>query len=138
MRERIVKRYYCDYCKKAGCSKYHMTEHEKHCTMNPNRDCRMCALLANSAAPLDEIRALVPRIREVSDDQGLYDHTHYGRKVAEAVDVMRQAADGCPVCVFAALRQEHVFVSSEAFDFKAECDAVFREVNADRYQGVAL
>ena len=42
MRKRRVWRYYCDFCKKANCSSYAISEHEKHCTMNPDRQCRMC------------------------------------------------------------------------------------------------
>jgi hypothetical protein len=42
MRRRQVWRYYCDYCKKANCSASSISNHEQHCTMNPNRTCRMC------------------------------------------------------------------------------------------------
>jgi|ERR1044072_785675 hypothetical protein len=42
MRKRRVWRYYCDFCKKANCSAHATSEHEKHCTMNPERQCRMC------------------------------------------------------------------------------------------------
>lgn len=35
-------RYYCDFCKKGGCSGGHMANHEIHCTKNPNRKCGMC------------------------------------------------------------------------------------------------
>ena len=34
--------YYCDFCKKNGLMAYHIKEHEKHCTANPNRECGMC------------------------------------------------------------------------------------------------
>lgn len=35
-------RYYCDFCKKSGCSGHHIVKHETHCCRNPNRVCRMC------------------------------------------------------------------------------------------------
>jgi hypothetical protein len=35
------KVYYCDFCKKHGLSSYWMREHEKHCTLNPDRRCGM-------------------------------------------------------------------------------------------------
>ena len=34
--------YYCEFCKKKGMSSYHMKRHEKHCTSNINRWCKMC------------------------------------------------------------------------------------------------
>jgi len=39
---RVVKKnvYYCDFCKKH--SLLPLTKHERHCTGNPNRECRLC------------------------------------------------------------------------------------------------
>ena len=34
------KVYYCDFCKKHGLKT--IAIHEKHCTANPNRECRLC------------------------------------------------------------------------------------------------
>ena len=37
--------YWCGFCKtKRGLSKYAMEKHEKHCTANPGRECRLCKL----------------------------------------------------------------------------------------------
>lgn len=36
--------YYCDFCKKKSFRKSSMEKHEKHCTMNPKRECRLCKL----------------------------------------------------------------------------------------------
>lgn len=36
--------YYCDFCKKKGLSAGHIATHEKHCTGNPERECRLCEL----------------------------------------------------------------------------------------------
>jgi len=39
---RVVKKnvYYCDFCKKKGLRS--LEKHEKYCTGNPNRECRLC------------------------------------------------------------------------------------------------
>ncbi|MCK5346673.1 MAG: hypothetical protein KAR20_24855, partial [Candidatus Heimdallarchaeota archaeon] len=39
---RVVKKnvYYCDFCKKKGLRSLKI--HEKHCTANPDRECRLC------------------------------------------------------------------------------------------------
>jgi len=42
MKELLKKVYYCDFCKKKGMSKHHMSKHEMSCTMNPNRKCGLC------------------------------------------------------------------------------------------------
>lgn len=39
MKVLLRKRYYCDYCKRAGGSRVHMEKHEKGCTNNPKREC---------------------------------------------------------------------------------------------------
>lgn len=107
MRERMVRRYYCDFCKKAGCSKGHMVKHERRCTANPNRVCGMCALGAIKSAPLDELIKL-------ACEPG-----------TEADDVLG-AAKGCPACALSAIRQSSRAVSADpesmanaiAFDYK--------------------
>ena len=39
---KVVKKnvYYCDYCNKKGLRS--LKAHEKHCTANPDRECRLC------------------------------------------------------------------------------------------------
>ena len=38
----LKKVYYCEFCKKHGLSAGSLRLHEKHCTGNRNRECRMC------------------------------------------------------------------------------------------------
>ena len=42
MKIKTKKVYYCEYCKRHGLSSYYMKRHEKYCTLNPGRACRMC------------------------------------------------------------------------------------------------
>ena len=42
MRTVLKKVYYCDFCKKKGLSASSISKHEKHCTLNPKRECRLC------------------------------------------------------------------------------------------------
>jgi len=42
MKEKIKKVYYCDFCKRHTLTINSMVKHEKHCTLNPNRICRVC------------------------------------------------------------------------------------------------
>jgi len=51
----IVKKsvFYCDFCRKYKLTSYAMKVHEKHCTMNPDRVCRMTGC-CNKSCPICE------------------------------------------------------------------------------------
>lgn len=77
-------RYYCDFCKKSGGNS--LAKHEKHCTGNPNRECRMC----NCNPPTAELIAAV------------------GSGGPEGLERLRKAADDCPACILAGIRQSKI------------------------------
>ncbi len=85
MRKKRSWRYYCDHCGKSGGSGGAMSQHERHCTLNPTRECRMCALAGGAPTSMPR---LIAALR--------------GNGVVGA----REAADGCPACVLAAIRQD--------------------------------
>jgi len=92
MRTKRINRYYCDHCKKSGCSSYHMQRHEASCTANPQRTCRMC----------DFQRDLAPMIAILKEP---------GATTEEWKDKMRRVreeAEECPACILAAIRQSGV------------------------------
>ena len=121
MRKKKVWRYYCDFCRKGGCGGGSMKRHEGSCCRNPDRVCRMCQLAKGEQKPLPElIEAL-------------------GNGTPQGVERLRSAAEGCPVCMLAAIIQSKLQrprVTGEdsgfsvEFDFKKERDAFFREVNS--------
>lgn len=82
MRTVLRNRYYCDHCKKAGGSAGHMRTHEQHCTSNPERKCRMCALADRETLSIDENHKLV---------------LEKGFAIA--------SKEMCPACLLAAIRQ---------------------------------
>ena len=131
MRTKKVNRYYCDFCKKAGCSAGHMRSHETHCTMNPNRVCRMCALIEDRArtANLSELIALLP-IKEQfkTKTKNIEDSPYPGLEAAvEAViPKLRDAAGDCPMCIWSALRQADLHHYTE-FDLKSESSPILDE-----------
>jgi hypothetical protein len=84
MRQLKRWRYYCDFCKKVGGHKWRMEIHEKHCTANPNRECRVCThLLGEIQQPLPDLIAA------------------YSRSWKE----MRDLCCNCPACTLAVMRQ---------------------------------
>ena len=106
MRTKRVVRYYCEFCKKSGGLKSAMVLHEKHCTMNPNRQCRMCEKIDGIQKPMVELIAL-----------------------AKDLSKLRDAASDCPMCILAALRQAGL-VAEAQYDYAGECKKIFADMAA--------
>lgn len=123
MKERMRKQYYCDFCKKSGGSKYHMKIHEKHCTNNPDRECRMCVLLhGGQIAPTKELIAAL------------------GSGGDEGLKRLEEASDYCPMCTLSAIRQSGVNDIGEdgpsagyvSYDYQSDVKRAFDEINEER------
>ncbi|MBA7559115.1 hypothetical protein ES708_00728 [subsurface metagenome] len=134
MKKKKVWRYYCDFCKKSGCSGGHISKHEKSCTMNPGRVCGMCKVIDKTQPEMgDMLLALsVAKITETTGGDGDFEWVSYSiANQEEALDNLRNIANGCPACMLAALRQYgHPFVFDK-FNFKAERDSVWAGIRED-------
>lgn len=124
MRSKKVYRYYCEFCKKSGCSARHIKHHEERCTLNPNRKCGMCGLLEQEQPDLIGLMALLPKAPFIEDDNGGY---YQGTELTkEFID----ASGGCPACTMAAMRQSKIPVHAYTnFDFTKECKSIWEEFN---------
>lgn len=89
--KRQVWQYRCDFCAKRNLSAGAIAKHEKHCTANPNRICRMCAAIKKEQKALD---ALIACLSLAKPDYG----------IAE----LRELAEECPACILAAIRQSKI------------------------------
>lgn len=119
MKSKRVWRYYCDYCKKSGCSKHWIAKHESSCIRNDERKCRMCKFMGLEQKPMAE----------------LVEAAHEGLKSLE------DAADNCPVCILSAIvRARPAPIGPDdvwddrfdGFDFKKEMKEVFDSANSAR------
>ena len=125
MRVKKVNRYYCDFCKKSGCSGGALKKHELHCTMNPNRICRMCALAKEEQTPMTTLLATLPIM--------IFDVTAPAPPDIN-IDALRESAHNCPVCIFSALRQKGIPIYYTGFDYQVEATEFIREAhNTDEY-----
>jgi len=134
MREKRVMRYWCDYCNKGGCQKAAMLRHEEHCTLNPQRKCRVCNEAHNfGGSGLAKLVLIAKNDSESLAELG-YDLPPLTTN-KELVDELKDAADGCPVCVFSALRQAGKIgidkVTKEDFDLNKELADFWREKNRE-------
>ena len=111
MRVKKVNRYYCDFCKKAGSSAYHLRRHESVCTMNPNRVCGVCKMLEDEQPSLIRMIASLPLHEDHLVAKGKQ-YEHYAETLTSAANdslpALRDIANNCPACILAAIRQAHI------------------------------
>ena len=139
MNRKRVWRYYCEFCKKSGCSAGHMKHHENNCTMNPNRKCGMCEYTENEQASIvDLLKALKADILEYKKDNTFDRYNEVGTYLMENVysvplNKLRNVSEGCPACILAAIRQSGISQSIE-FDFKKEKEEFWAGYNESQKQ----
>jgi len=95
-----------------------MKTHEKHCTANPNRECRFCKIVGikNDKERLKQI--VVDAIQDF-DEMGFDEQIDRAVTIQNDISVkLLKESHGCPACVLAAVRQTK---DSELiqFDYKA-------------------
>jgi len=143
-----VNKYICDFCGKKNYSKHAMEVHEKHCTMNPNREWRMCvALNGGTSTALSELKKLITDdlktgylfekqfpIDESDDDYLLF------KKIVKVADKIYELSSQCPMCTMAALRQTGIPVYESIFDYKKSLTIALDEIHRERvshYTGIS-
>jgi len=135
VRKKKVWRYYCDFCKKSGCSGGHLKNHEARCTMNPNRSCGMCEMFEECPRPIDQLLAILPDPKQYmmgKDEFGLMVYVGLEKAVEEAMSKLREATENCPACILATFRQKGIPVPAiRSFNFKKECEAWWDLFNDD-------
>ena len=109
MRSKTVTMYYCDFCKKRGQSRYHIIEHEKHCTGNPERTCQMCG-----DTGVREITEIVPYL--IPADGALRSkYMAMDSCTDRIVGILRDRLSGCPACMLATIRRMRVCLPEWSF-----------------------
>lgn len=132
MKTKTATRYYCDYCERSSDSASHMARHEKHCTMNPERQCRVCGFLELHQKPMIVLRGCFPIKTDVMvQDEFGYTVTYLGSlKIGEGLTKLRELTENCPACILATIRQSGIPVPAvEGFDFMAEMAAAWTSFN---------
>jgi len=112
MKVKIKKVYYCEYCKKRGLRKPDMEKHEKHCTLNLNRECRLC----------DRKESVVDIVDGYLDMEG---------KNVDVKELM-DSFDECPACTLTVIRCSRIIGVS--FDYEKELQKWWAAKNEEAYQ----
>jgi hypothetical protein len=117
MREKIVRRFYCDFCSRGGFKKPSIQTHETSCTKNPNRVCGTCNSAVRNYA---EIVAGLKLQEGVDQQESDGVQREYLTVFSEsALRWLYLQCDHCPTCVLSVLRQGK-FEAFEIFDYKQE------------------
>ena len=130
MRKAKRWRYYCDFCKKAGGSAFHMKNHESSCTKNPDRHCNMCNLIDSVQVPMSRLKAIISSYKDRIDGFFTDKHEDAERAVIELLAALKEETDGCPACILATLRQTEMWQTD--FNFDAERKIFFDRVKEYR------
>lgn len=129
MKKRMAWRYTCEHCGKSGASGGHISKHERFCTKNPQRDCRMCRMVGNEPKPVAELLAAVDY--KASDAGFTSDETLYRELDLTRV---RELCGGCPACLLAVVRQskneDGVCIIEEGFSWNTERDQWMEDYRA--------
>ncbi len=124
MKTILRKVYYCDFCKKHSFRR--LTKHEKYCTGNPDRECRMCGDPVN----VREAVSKIPVVEEKDDTMG------WLNVLVNLADIKKLTT--CPACILAvliAIRAAHsgaYVLVKPRFDYKAEHEAWWKMVNENQ------
>lgn len=131
--------YYCDFCKKRGLSASSMSVHEKHCTANPNRECRLCGK-KNISEIVNEFtvrfRLHPNEPNDIFTEDFVLGHEYKVEWIGAPVTLeeIRKSVGDCPNCILAVLRQcgfnKHYF-EFERFDYSKELSEAWAEKNKE-------
>jgi len=126
--------YYCDFCKKH--SLVPLLKHERACTLNPGRTCRMC----------EETRSNYQQTAQKIYDQTIktmneMDGDRPFTIEVKSVDLM-DPVEACPACALTILRLVHKLIAERLedwtihlvtdFDYAKEKTAWWNDRNAER------
>lgn len=133
MKERTVKIYSCDHCKRKQLrQRAAMVRHETRCIYNENRVCGFCEFTKRNGGDLPHRRLLKTLVAVLWE----YDF-----------DRLKKEAGGCPGCILAAIVQQRVeaekigareeieHIGNDRFDFAAEKNKFFQDYNSEQDEG---
>jgi len=117
--------YYCDFCGKRRLSGGAISLHEKHCTANPNRECRLCGRTESLVEIIKKWLAVREEWmkHETHNECTCWIPDNIREEMVKVVnvDAVREDLDEyCPACILAIIRQAKLALHpiSIEFDFK--------------------
>lgn len=131
MKVKIKKVYYCDFCKKRALRS--LAQHEKHCTGNPDRECRLCE--NKSIKKIIEKYRKLFTIKEIHTGLQPCSVTPVFKKKFTLKDIINELDYRCPNCILAIIRclglNRYYFEKKFKFDYKKELGKWWEAVNEE-------
>ena len=122
MHSKRLIRYYCDHCHKGMFRAKTMPKHERHCTKNLYRICRVCVLMGNSQPNL--LRLVNFLKEQMHGDNSITQNGDIG----EILIKLKEMAGNCPACVLSAIRQSKTYKTfKNYFNYKTEMENFFKK-----------
>ncbi len=131
--------YYCEYCKKKSLRS--LKTHEKHCTANPDRECKLCD--NQSIKPIIEKYQKYFYIRETKNhsyiaDLNTIEITPVFKKEFTLEDLTNELDYECPNCILALIRcldlNRYWMDKKYKFDYKEALNEWWAEVNKKAWE----
>ncbi len=131
--------YYCEYCKKKSLRSLKI--HEKHCTANPDRKCRLCD--NQSIKPIIEKYQKYFYIKETKNHSHIADLdtieiTPIFKKEFTLEDLINELDYECPNCILALIRcldlNRYWMDKKYKFDYKEALDEWWAMVNKKAWE----
>jgi len=130
--------YYCDFCGKRGLSASHIAKHEKHCTVNPERECRLCKETRDIKLFIEKLKARfeIRDIHSVDEFGTIIDRKIEWKGKKITLDEIITFTEGCPNCTLAILRQTKLNYKIFGFkyDYKKELENWWGEINREEWE----
>jgi len=127
--------YYCDFCKKKGLSGGAISKHEKHCTGNVNRTCRMCGNSHRMNIP-ELVKELKLRFRVLPENERKWDEESTAQELIEwhsskiTLKEIEDYSEGCPSCTLTIIRGLNILPYEDfGFNYKQEVASWWEMVN---------
>lgn len=116
---KTVTAYYCEFCKKRYLNKAFIIKHEKGCTLNPERHCKLCEMHNEDNKIV--LKKLIEQFKE-------------NKITEEQFGYIKKKLNNCPMCILAFLRQSKCYNISglggvSYFNFKKELSEFWDEHN---------
>lgn len=136
MKTKVKKVYYCGYCGRHRLVKWAIEGHEKHCTLNPNRECRLCDRNGGLEKIILKYKLTIPGEYWTKDEK-FGGHFMKGENIeklnkvaTEKLKELRDEVEGCPNCMLTVLRcNKYEMPINFEFDYKKELAEWWKQEN---------
>ncbi len=135
MKIKTKKVYYCDFCKKHALRS--LEKHELHCTMNPNRHCRMCGKTETLQPLIDGFKKQTGYESKESEYGGREIINVRQPKLEDILSETDNKFGSCPACTLAIIRLTglHMWPYELNFDWEKIKKDWWDEKNSEPEEG---